>query len=154
MDEAVKSRPQRPSQCAPTEYPNAGRREQGIEGRFSLREFLWEHAYRKNILDPRDILSRRDIVAPWRMVAFKPGEHGKVIVANMPSRTLLRLIEISNQRLSNQHQQSASQQLLSVSVASGLRIPRVATYSGVWATAIRRTLLRVGRVSVATRQLV
>ena len=82
------------------------------------------------------------------MVAFKPGEHGKVIVANMPSRTLLRLIEISNQ-----HQQSASQQLLSVSLASGMRIPRVATYSGVWATAIRRTLLRVGRVSVATRQL-
>jgi hypothetical protein len=86
MDEAVKSRPQRPSQCVPTEYPNAGKREQGIEGSFSLREPPWEHAYRKNILDPRDILSRRGMVTPWRMVAFKPGEHGKVIVANMSSR--------------------------------------------------------------------
>jgi hypothetical protein len=86
MDEAVKSRPQRPSQCAPTEYPNAGEREQGIEGSFSHRELPWEHAYQKSILDPRDRLFRRGMVTLWGMVAFKPGEHGKVIVADMSSR--------------------------------------------------------------------
>jgi hypothetical protein len=82
MDEAVKSRPQQPSQCAPTEYPNAGKREQGIEGSFSLREFPWEHAYRTNILDPQDRLSRRSMMTPWRMVAFKLGEHGRLLLVS------------------------------------------------------------------------
>ena len=125
MDGAVKSRPQRPSQCVPTEYPNAGKREQGIEGSFSLREPPWEHAYRKNILDPRDILSRRGMVTPWRMVAFKPGGAWEGYCCQYVITTLLRLIEISNQ-----HRQSASQQLLSVSLASGMRIPRVAHMFG------------------------
>src|SRR5438045_2710140 len=82
MDEAVKSRPQQPSQCAPTEYPNAGKREQGIEGSFSLREFPREPAYRKSILDPRDRLSRRGMVTPWRMVTFKPREHGRLLLVS------------------------------------------------------------------------
>jgi hypothetical protein len=82
MDEAVKSGTQQPSQYAPTGYPNAGKREQGIEGSFSLREFPWEHAFRKNILDPRDRLFRRSMVTPWRMVAFKPREHGRLLLVS------------------------------------------------------------------------
>ena len=116
MDGAVKSRPQRPSQCAPTEYPNAGKREQGIEGSFSHRELPWEYAYQKSILDPRDRLFRRAMVTLWGMVAFKPGEHGKVIVAN----NVITNCTKTHIEISNQHPQSASQQLLSVSLASGI----------------------------------
>src|SRR5438045_1305252 len=50
------------------------------------------------------------------MVAFKPAEHGKVIVAN----NVITNCTKTHIEISNQHPQSASQQLLSVSLASGI----------------------------------
>ena len=129
MDEAIESRPQRPSQCAPTEYPNAGKREQGIEGSFSLREFPWEHAYRKVILDPRDILSRRGMVTPWRMVAFNPGEAWEGYCCQYVITTLPWPIEISNQQ--SAPQQSASGISISATVVSSISVRYLSLRLGV-----------------------